>query len=298
MVISEDSLDEISDEYIAKRAKGLQHLVLRYASLDPEMTLDAPQTGEYDIDELDQSPENINTFEEKIDYEADGSFEAPIDEYPKNVQEITRTLGWFEDSFDSITLFRTLQTLSDTIAQEAGNLLALETTGYLQDLDSEKNEYSARREVFRAFEWIENLDKEEYLDPNLERYSLDSRDSENILSKNEDLRDRHKWEFQVLTKDIENRAEFVTEEVDMILELDSERLVVLSGEYDGTEIEGEMNLEKENTESIEIEGSYTVPRDAKMRSNQEIIPEEKRSVVASPSWNFERFLEGNNRDED
>lgn len=272
------SLSELTEEYVAKRAKGIQNLILRYASLNPEIDLDAPQSGEYDLDNLDLSPENINTLKERQQYEEGMNFEANIEDYPDNIQEITKTLGWLEDSFDSLTLRDTLQTLSKQISDEAGSLLALERAGYLSDLDSEsKNDYSAPTEVFRAFEWIVTIDAEEYLDPTEEcDYEIFG---EIILPENGELRDRYVWEFDTLTENSKTHADLATEEVDAVFELDSGRLILYSGEMNGSEVEGEMALEMDGGSTREINGKVSLNRNDKRKTDQILIPEEK-----SPRW--------------
>lgn len=293
MDIYTKSLDELTEDYVAKRAKGLQHLLLRYASLDPEMTLDAPKAGQYDLDGLDQSPEQINTLGERINW-AEMEFEATLDEYPENVQGFKRSRGWSGMNLDNMTLRGTLGSLLDDISGEAGHLLALDRAGYISNLTSDEGKnYSAKREVERAFEWIKSLHNNGYLDPSNDYLDSSPRKLDDIMPEGDSPWNRKRFRNpNTMVEESRKHADFNTEEADIVVEYDHYKLVVSSGEFSNHDIEGEMRLERNSFSDVHINGRISLEGSPKIAFDKDVVSEGWGDILASPYWNLKRFLNG------
>lgn len=111
---------DVSDEFVKRRAGVLNHLVHRYASLNPEIDYGLPEAGEYSED-----------------------WGMPLEEYPENVQAIAETLGFHEEDFDSFELRDLVRELHHNISDEAGRLMALR-----EDIDLEEETESLIDQAF------------------------------------------------------------------------------------------------------------------------------------------------------
>ncbi|MFB6180387.1 MAG: hypothetical protein ABEJ93_00770 [Candidatus Nanohalobium sp.] len=94
--------EEVTDDFVRRRAGVLQHLVHRYAALNPEIDYGRPTAEEY----------------------SEG-WQTPLEEYPENVRSIAETLGFHEEDFDSFNLRNLVRKLHHNISDEAGRLMVL-----------------------------------------------------------------------------------------------------------------------------------------------------------------------------
>lgn len=94
--------EEVTDDFVRRRAGILQHLVHRYAALNPEIEYGQPTLSDYSE-----------------------SWETRLEEYPENVRSIAENLGFYEEDFDSFNLRDLVRELHHNISDEAGRLMVL-----------------------------------------------------------------------------------------------------------------------------------------------------------------------------
>lgn len=94
--------EDVTGDFVRRRTGTLQHLVHRYAALNPEIEYNRPAASEY----------------------SEG-WETPLEEYPENVRSIAQTLGFYQGDFDSFNLRDLVRELHHNISDEAGRLMAL-----------------------------------------------------------------------------------------------------------------------------------------------------------------------------
>lgn len=112
--------EDVNDDFVRKRAGTLQHIVHRYAALNPEIEYNRPAASEYSEE-----------------------WETPLEEYPENVRSIAETIGFYQEDFDSFNLRDLVRELHHEISDEAGRLMVLR-----EDIDLENETENLIDEAF------------------------------------------------------------------------------------------------------------------------------------------------------
>lgn len=278
MEFRRSALEELDEEYLGKRIKGLQHLVLRYASLNPEIDYGAPQADDYDLDGFNQPVENIQTLEERLAYERP-RFDTRIEEYPENIKEFAGVI-WSEEDFDKITLRKIIHDVYKNVNLDAGRLGALYET---DNLGEGSNDLELEKEMARVFNWIREIDTSESLTLQ-DDYPGPEGGLIQILPEKRQQRERYNWEVPNTTSEEIKRyyGDFV-EEVDSVIKSGNSEIVIKDQDVTSNP-QGFKNPQGD----IVVNSDSILVHDGTVHRDEKVITDE--IAVSDVAFNLRRLL--------